>query len=94
MVYSRLNKLGVCVSHKTVIRLIRSLGKNYDEPVMCWKGAIEGRGISTVHEPSGDESSGDKESVSIGFDELSDCLVIPQHYTLMGDNIKMCHQAI
>ena len=75
------------MSYMTVIRLIKSLRKNYDEPVMCWKGVIEGRGISTVHEPSGDESSGDEESVSIGFDELSDCLVTPQHYTLKGDNI-------
>ena len=62
---TRLNKLGMCVSHKTVLHSIKKLGKNHDKPVLHWKEAIEGRkSVSTVSEQSPDDESEASLSVS------------------------------
>ena len=39
--FTRLNKLGVCVSHKQSIRHQVLLGEQFDSPVLHWKSAIE-----------------------------------------------------
>ena len=39
-VYNRLNKLGICTTHKTAIRAIKKLGNNHDADVVSWKDYI------------------------------------------------------
>lgn len=39
--FTRLNKLGVCMSHKQSIRHQVLLGKQFDSPVLHWKSSIE-----------------------------------------------------
>ena len=92
--YTRLNKLGMCVSHKTVLRFVKKLGKNHDKPVMRWKVAIEGRSVSTVSEQSSDEESEASVCVlseSVDFmnpDDFPDYNESQQQrYILTGDNI-------
>ena len=36
-VYNRLNKLGICTTHKTAMRAIKKLGNNHDADVVSWK---------------------------------------------------------
>lgn len=93
-VYTRLNKLGMCVSHKTVIRLVKKLGKDHDHPVVQWKEAVDGRKSSVEHHPEqGEESepsiaSSDEESIiSISLKASDDCDTTPLWYILTGDNI-------
>ena len=86
----------MCVSHKTVLRLIKKLGVNHDGLVMHWKEAIEGRkGVSTIHEQSSEDeskesldmSSGDEGSIdsyNVNHDGFGDT---QQRYILTGDNI-------
>lgn len=42
-VFTRLQKLLLCVSHKSTLSFIDKLGQNYDEPVKSWKEDIESR---------------------------------------------------
>lgn len=39
-VYERLQKLFVTVSHKSTIRLVKALGKDFDKPVKDWRDSI------------------------------------------------------
>lgn len=32
--------MGICVSHKSTIRLIEKLGQGYDEPVKKWRDMV------------------------------------------------------
>ena len=36
-VYNRLNKLGICTTHKTAMQAIKKLGNNHDADVVSWK---------------------------------------------------------
>ena len=40
-VFTRLNKLGVSLSHKSALRLVFSMGEKHDETVNQWKVALE-----------------------------------------------------
>ena len=48
---TRLNKLGLCLSHSKVTRIIRELGDNYDNDVCVWKREAQD---GTVIEDIGD----------------------------------------
>ena len=93
--YTRLNKLGVCASHKTVLRLVQKLGKNHDQPVLLWKGALEGSDILCNEEDDVETtesiSSADKGSIDSVFMEVQDSPNVEsrpvQRYILTGDNI-------
>ena len=96
--YTRLNKLGMCVSHKTVLRFIKKLGKNHDKAVMQWKEGIEGRmSVSTVSEQSPDDDSEASVSMSSESEESVDFMnpddfldgkeSQQRRYILTGDNI-------
>ena len=94
-VYTRLNKLGVCVPHKTVFRLVKKLRKDHDPPVVQWKEAVDGRKSSVEHHPEqGEESepsiaTSDEESIiSISLKASDDCdTTAPLRYILTGDSI-------
>lgn len=36
-----MNSIGLCVSHKQTLRIIRKLGEEYDKVVKEWKKAVE-----------------------------------------------------
>ena len=38
--YTRLNKLGVCMSHKAVTRIVRKMGEDHDEPLRVWQASV------------------------------------------------------
>lgn len=40
-VFTRLNKLGVSVCHKSALRFVRAMGEKHDETVCQWKAALE-----------------------------------------------------
>ena len=40
-VYTRLNKLGICVSHECSDNIFRKLGENYDQKVRDWMAACK-----------------------------------------------------
>lgn len=39
-VYTRLNKLGVCLSHKAVTRIVKKMGENHDRPLRVWQASV------------------------------------------------------
>lgn len=45
-VYTRLNKLGVVVSHRSALRLTQAMGEKHDLPVHKWKASLELEGSS------------------------------------------------
>ena len=63
--YTRLNKVGVCISHRTVVRLVNKIGTGHDKMVLKWKNDLEGR-FSSITTASEDlENSGSNESDSL-----------------------------
>jgi len=44
-VFRRFNSIGICVSHKQTLRLIRKLGEGYDKVVKEWKKAVESASV-------------------------------------------------
>ena len=40
-VFHRLNKLGLCLSHKQTLHVVKHLGMGYDRQVLEWKAAVE-----------------------------------------------------
>ena len=40
-VYTQLNKVSLCTSHTRLLKLVDSLGKDFDKPVTTWKKNIE-----------------------------------------------------
>ena len=87
--YSRLNKLGMCVSHKTVLRMIKKLG---NELVLCWKRDLEERAL--ISKQCSDDESDSSVSVSSGSEGSIDFNVDPEcnetgclRYVFTGDNI-------
>lgn len=38
--FTRLARLGVCVTHKTAIRAVQKMGGNHDQPVCDWRNHI------------------------------------------------------
>ncbi len=38
--YERLQKIFLSVSHKTTIRMVKDLGKDYDKPVREWRDSL------------------------------------------------------
>ena len=40
-VFERLQKLGVCMAHSTTIKLLDSIGEDFDSKVLDWKSAVE-----------------------------------------------------
>ena len=93
--YARLNKLGMCVSHKTALCLIKTLGKNHDQQVIHWKDVLEGRKSVLSGQTPGNESeasvsilSGSEGSIDLNVDDFPDCDEIqPLRYILTGDSI-------
>lgn len=51
-VYTRLNKLGICLSHKAVIRIVKRRGDNHDKPLRVWQASVSESG-SASHLPYG-----------------------------------------
>ena len=47
-IYTRLQKLMLCMSHKTTIRLVDQMGKNHDSDVCGWRDEI----LKTMTQPS------------------------------------------
>ena len=39
--YTRLQKLGVCMSHRSTLRMVDSLGKDHDEVVRKWQEELK-----------------------------------------------------
>lgn len=39
-VYTRLNKFGVCLSHKAVTRIVKKMGDNHDKPLRVWQASV------------------------------------------------------
>lgn len=46
-VYQRLQKLGLCLAHSRTIKLIDTLGENFDSLVQRWKTAAEYTFVNT-----------------------------------------------
>ena len=44
----RLNRLGVCMSPDSILSLQRSLGRNFDAKVLCWKKSLEEQPAKTL----------------------------------------------
>lgn len=40
-VYTQLNSLSLCTSHRRSLTLIDALGKDFDEPIRKWKKQVE-----------------------------------------------------
>ena len=40
-VYTQLNSLSLCTSHRRSLTLIDALGKDFDEPIRRWKEQVE-----------------------------------------------------
>ena len=40
-VFVRLQKLGLCVSHSSTIKMLTCVGKDFDSKVLAWKSTIE-----------------------------------------------------
>ena len=90
----------MCVSHKTVnqIRMVKSLGRKHDQPVIRWKEAIEGKkstpdsgehhsGCDEESESS-DTSSDEGSVVTISLNAADNCDAHARlRYILTGDNI-------
>ena len=38
--FTRLNKLGICLSHSRTIKIIKEFGDHYDSEVLFWKSAL------------------------------------------------------
>jgi hypothetical protein len=43
-VYTRLNKLGVCLSHKAVTCLVKKMGEDHDKPLRVWQASVSESG--------------------------------------------------
>ena len=39
--YNRLQKVGLCLSHRSTIRLVDKFGEGFDQKVVQWKTEIE-----------------------------------------------------
>ena len=38
--YTRLNRLGVCLSHKAVTRIVKQMGVGHDKPLRVWQTSM------------------------------------------------------
>ena len=38
--YTRLNRLGVCLSHKAVTRIVKQMGVGHDKPLRVWQTSL------------------------------------------------------
>ena len=47
--FGRLNHLGVCMSHKSMITLQQRMGENFDDKAIIWQKSIECNKINTVN---------------------------------------------
>ena len=45
--YTRLNKLGVCLSHKAVTRIVKKMGEDHDKPLRVWQASVSESGSSS-----------------------------------------------
>ena len=46
-VYTRLNKLGVCLSHKAVTRIVKKMGDDHDKPLRVWQASVSKSGCGS-----------------------------------------------
>ena len=42
-----LNKLGVCLSHKAVTRIVKKMGEDHDKPLRVWQASVSESGSSS-----------------------------------------------
>lgn len=101
--YTRLNKLGLCISNKTAVRLVKKLGHHHDNQVYKWKRDL-GRGVNAEVADYGTVAS-DSESLatdgeSVNNEDLNhnaidynsfvtsdDHSVATNRYIITGDNL-------
>ena len=76
-VYTRLSRLGICIAHQTVARVIKSLGVNFDKKVQEWK-MVCNNNHSTSYPPS--DAVDFPQYVIVG--DNIDKNVSPRHMTL------------
>ena len=50
--FGRLNHLGVCMSHKSMITLQQRMGENFDHKAIIWQKSIKCNKINTVKSAS------------------------------------------
>ena len=46
--FSRLNRLGICMSHDQTIKKQVEMGKSYDAQILSWKEEVESRELSKI----------------------------------------------
>ena len=90
-VYTRLSKLGLCVSHKTVTCVTKSMGVKYDQRVQEWKLASSPQVLPDT-EPNISNtpeilSSSDTTSTIHTMDTEDTTDACYPHYIIVGDNI-------
>ena len=68
--------------------MVQKLGKNHNQPVLQWKGALEGRNIEVGEAENTSSDEGSIDSVFMEMEESSTLNSQPAHrYILTGDNI-------
>lgn len=75
--YTRLQTLGICVSHKSALRSIKAMGVNFDAEVINWRDTI---GSFLFTSPDGNSSG----HTTADTPEKSQA---PSGYIIVGDNI-------
>jgi hypothetical protein len=83
-VYKRLNKLGVSISHTTVVKLVKSCGNNHDNKLKRWQKewrlVLEQKSANSPENNDIEDSSSQDDTSSL--ESMKEC-----SYILVGDNI-------
>ena len=94
----QLHKAGMCVSHRTVIRLVNKIGNGHDKMVLKWKNDLEGGGslidvttedIETIDESDVSSSDEDSNNHCVNYMTCVDDVSPPKgsRYIITGDNL-------
>ena len=86
--FTRLNRLGLCMSHKETLVKQKELGKQYDEKVKSWRGdaILQKNTVAMMEENAAKQQEGN--SVQLTHALVKDCT----HYS--DDAFKLCSKVL
>ena len=69
--YCRLNKLAICISHTTILNMVKALGVKHDQDVMKWKNEVSCSSAASIAQRSQRERELSTVQVRMSGDEYS-----------------------